>query len=208
MAKEVERKYLGVARGELRPLLESLGAEPQGGAHFESNIVYDNEQGELVAGRRLLRLRTREWPDRSDARLTYKAPLPDVAVAGRMAKRREETEIGVSSARDAGKILLALGYRPVASYEKVRESWLLEGAHVDMDELPFMDVVEIEGSEAQIARLEKLLGLDKKPSSAKSYYGLYTDWLAERGRGPETSFAFSAERKASLRKALGLEPQA
>ncbi|MBR6467124.1 MAG: class IV adenylate cyclase [Desulfovibrio sp.] len=208
MAKEVERKYLGVARGELRPLLEALGAEPQGGAHFESNIVYDNEQGELVAGRRLLRLRTREWPDRSDARLTYKAPLPDVAVAGRMAKRREETEIGVSSARDAGKILLALGYRPVASYEKVRESWLLEGAHVDMDELPFMDVVEIEGSEAQIARLEKLLGLDKKPSSAKSYYGLYTDWLAERGRGPETSFAFSAERKASLRKALGLEPQA
>lgn len=207
MAKEVERKYLGVARGELRPLLESLGAKPQGGAHFESNIVYDNEQGELVAGRRLLRLRTREWPDRSDARLTYKAPLPDVAVAGRMAKRREETEIGVSSARDAGKILLALGYRPVASYEKVRESWLLEGAHVDMDELPFMDVVEIEGSEAQIARLEKLLGLDKKPSSAKSYYGLYTDWLAERGRGPETSFAFSAERKASLRKALGLEPQ-
>ncbi|MBR5049723.1 MAG: class IV adenylate cyclase, partial [Desulfovibrio sp.] len=167
-----------------------------------------NEQGELVAGRRLLRLRTREWPDRSDARLTYKAPLPDVAVAGRMAKRREETEIGVSSARDAGKILLALGYRPVAYYEKVRESWLLEGAHVDMDELPFMDVVEIEGSEAQIARLEKLLGLDKKPSSAKSYYGLYTDWLAERGRGPETSFAFSAERKASLRKALGLEPQA
>ena len=98
--------------------------------------------------------------------------------------------------------------KSVAFYEKVRESWLLEGAHVDMDELPFMDVVEIEGSEAQIARLEKLLGLDKQPSSAKSYYGLYTDWLAERGRGPETSFAFSAERKASLRKALGLEPQA
>ena len=63
---------------------------------------------------------------------------------------------------------------------------------MDMDELPFMDVVEIEGSEAQVARLEKLLGLDKKPSSAKSYYGLYTDWLAERGRGPETSFSFSA----------------
>ena len=125
-----------------------------------------------------------------------------------MAKRREETEIGVSSAQDAEKILICLGYRPVAFYEKVRESWLLEGAHVDMDELPFMDVVEIEGSEAQIARLEKLLGLDKQPSSAKSYYGLYTDWLAERGRAPETSLAFSAERKDSLRKALGLEPQA
>ena len=208
MAKELERKYLGVARGELRPVLESLGAVPQGGAHFESNTVYDNVKGELAAGRRLLRLRTREWPGRGDARLTYKAPLPDAVVAGRAAKRREETEIGVSSAADAEKILIALGYRPVASYEKVRESWMLEGAHVDMDELPFMDVVEIEGSEAQIARLEQLLGLDKKPSSAKSYYGLYTDWLAERGRGPETSFAFSAERKAFLREALGLEPQA
>ncbi len=34
MAKELERKYLGVSREELRPVLESLGAEPQGGAHF------------------------------------------------------------------------------------------------------------------------------------------------------------------------------
>lgn len=205
MSLELERKYLGVTRGELRPRLIALGAAPVGPAHFESNTVYDTADGALEAGRRLLRLRVREWPGGQDARLTYKEPLPDLMVDGRPVKRREEVELGVDDPAAMDRVLRSLGYHPAGRYEKVRESWTLDGAHVDMDELCFGHVVEIEAGEEALAALEERLSLDKAPISANSYYSLYAAWALERGIDPGDSFVFTAEERAAARRGLGLE---
>ena len=95
MSSEIERKYLWVTRDALRGRVEALGGIPQGGAHFESNRLYDDTEGSLTRTDRLLRLRTREWPEKSDCRLTFKSPLPPVIVGGRPVKCRDEVEIGV-----------------------------------------------------------------------------------------------------------------
>ena len=203
MSEELERKYLGVHRDTLRPLLQALGATPCHGAHFEANTVYDRD-GELYARLELLRLRTREWPDHADVRLTFKRPLPDLVLATGTAKRREETELGLEDAQKMDLILQALGYRPVGRYEKVRESWTLGAASIDMDELPFGHFVEIEAPEADLVRVEAALHLDKCPASAKSYHVLHQEWLAGHHLPARTSFVFTDERRAELRAALGL----
>lgn len=204
MACEIERKYLEVDFDELRAKLESVGASPAGGPHFESNLVFDTAGGTLAGAKKLLRLRTREWPDHKDVRLTFKRPLEEILVAGRPVKCRDETEIGVDSAQGMQAILLGLGFRVAARYEKIRETYLCQGAHVEMDLLPFGNVVEIEGSVELIAHLESLLGLDKVPTSAKSYFMLYQDSLKEEKRDVQKSFVFLPDARIRLRARLGL----
>ena len=72
MSLEIERKYLGAGREHLLAQLKSYGAKQTLAPHFESNTVYDNEQGTLLHDRRLLRLRRREWPDHADGLLTWR----------------------------------------------------------------------------------------------------------------------------------------
>ncbi len=204
MAEELERKYLDAAADEVRPRLIALGASPLHGPHFESNVLYDRPDLSLRGRREILRLRTREWPDHVDARLTFKAPLPDALIDGRPAKRREELETGVGDPACMHAVLLKLGYVEVARYEKVRESWTLDGAHVDMDQLPFMRCVEIEASAALLARMEHVLGLDLHVTSANSYHVLYLDWLARHQLPRQDSFVFERETRRRLRRSLSL----
>ncbi len=204
MAEELERKYLNVSADTLRPRLAALGASLVAPAHFETNIIYDRADCELTARRRLLRLRTREWSKRTDARLTYKEPLPDVMVAGRPAKRREEYELGIDDPGTLHTILLKLGFKELFRYEKVRESWSLCGAHVDMDRLPFMDCVEIEGAAPLLGRLESLLGLDTCPMSTNSYHVLHLEWLAAQHLPGQDGFVFDEATRTALRASLSL----
>ena len=74
MALETERKYLGVDFGRLRLALTASGAEDLG-AHFESNVVYDTPELSLCAARKLLRVRTQEWPGKTRHVLTLKLPV-------------------------------------------------------------------------------------------------------------------------------------
>ena len=211
MSLEIERKYLGADREHLLAQLKSLGARQTLAPHFESNTVYDNEQGTLLHDRRLLRLRRREWPDHADGLLTCKIPMEDLVLATGPVKRREEIEISLhtlSDIRNMDRILKELGYHPAGSYEKVRESWCLEvegrSAHMDMDLLPFTETVEIEADPATLELVEHLLGLDKFPTSAKSYHVLYLEWLANKGLPANNYMVFTDDERARLRKELCL----
>ena len=104
-------------------------------------------------------------------------------------------------------ILEGLGYLPTARYEKFRESWQLDGVQVDMDILPFGQVVELEGEAERIRKVEVLLELDKQPTSADSYHVLHQRWRAEQGLPPERSFVFSPSQAAQWRAVLQLPPE-
>lgn len=201
MPLEVERKYLDVDFDVLRQRLRQCGAHG-GQAHLERNRLYDLPDGSLRAGHRLLRLRTQEWRDHTQNVLTLKLPplsAPDAAF-----KVREEREILVPDAGQMHAILTGLGYEVRACYEKIRETWTLEQTSIDMDIVPFAQVVELEGPEDAILRLERLLGLDGQPVSTQSYHYLHQEWRQRNHLPPDLSFVFPPGDLARWRRSLGL----
>lgn len=203
MSYEVERKYLNVDFSRLRALLTAHAARSEG-VHFESNILFDKGE-ELFAGQRLLRLRSRRWAGRADHVLTLKLPPAAARHAAEAGfKIREERECPVPDRQAMQGILEGLGYLPAARYEKFRESWQLDGVQIDMDILPFLQVVELEGEAERIRNIEVLLELDKQPTSADSYHVLHQRWRAEQGLPPERSFVFSPSQAAHWRAVLQL----
>lgn len=199
MPLEVERKYLHVDFEALRRALTEAGAHDLG-AHFESNWIFDTPELQLYESRRLLRLRSQEWANRTRHLLTLKLPAPH---SGQF-KVREERELEVADGAAMRFVLEGLGYRVSARYEKIREPWRLEDVEVELDVLPFGQVVEMEGLAEHIARVQQRLGLDNAEISTKSYHQLHQDWRRQEGLDPELSFVFSPERKSLWRRKLGL----
>ena len=188
MALEIERKYLEVDFDSLRRRLRQYGAQG-GDVHLERNRIYDLPDGSLRAGHHLLRLRSQEWPDHAQNVLTLK--LPPVSAPDAAFKVREERETPVTDAAQMHSILEGLGYVVRACYEKIRETWTLEHTSIDMDIVPFARVVELEGPEEEILRLEALLGLDDVPVSTQSYHYLYQEWRQRNNLPPDLSFVFT-----------------
>lgn len=217
MALEIERKYVNVSNASVVAKLVPLPAVP-GPVHLESNVLFDTPDGALAAAGRILRLRKQEWAANVRWWLTFKyAPDPESAEAREYKIREEdETEIGDGAALE--KILADLGFFPVARYQKVRQSWVMnqcenegiptlrpgETIEVSVDELPFCTAVELEGPPAALTVLERMLGLDKSSISTKSYYALFQDWLAANKLPPATDFVFSPQKVARIRKELGI----
>ena len=165
MGLEIERKYLRVNLKNLRQKLEENGARCLG-AHFESNWVFDTAAGELAAEGRLLRLRSQEWREKTRHLLTLKLP----SAAQGSFKVREERETEVADGAVLRGILEGLGYIVAARYEKVREPWLMNLVEVELDVLPFAEVVELEGRAEDITTVQRRLDLDNAEISTKSYH--------------------------------------
>jgi adenylate cyclase class 2 len=180
MPIEIEKKYrLTPERLEpLRRKLKEVGAEGEGTAEFEENVIYTGPG--LDPTRRVLRLR------RKGARAVFTFKERDLS--GSPIKRQREEETEVSDARALASILDALGYRPVLVYEKRRETWRVAGAEVVIDELPFGLFVEIEGDEARIVEAENLLGLDSAEAEHAPYPELTLRHGTKRGDVVESRF--------------------
>ena len=180
MPIEIEKKYrLEPARvGPLRERLKEAGAEGLGGAEFEENVIYMGPG--LDPARRVLRLR------RKGGRAVFTFKERDLSDSPVKRQREEETEVADAGALAA--ILEALGYRPALVYEKRRETWRVAGAEVVIDELPFGLFVEIEGEEARILEVEKLLGLDAAAAEHAPYPELTLRHGTKRGETFEARF--------------------
>jgi adenylate cyclase class 2 len=185
MPIEVEKKYrLTPERVEpLRRRLREVGAEGEGVAEFEENVIYTGPG--LEPGRRVLRLRRKA----GRALFTFKERDPGQSAVKR--QREEETEVADADA--LASILEALGYRPALVYEKRRETWRLAGTEVVIDELPFGLFVEIEGEEAGILEAERLIGLEGDEGVHEPYptltlrHGVEADGVVEaRFQGSDT----------------------
>ena len=105
-------------------------------------------------------------------------------------------------------ILEGLGYTVAARYEKVREPWRMDTVEVELDALPFAQVVELEGRAQDIARVEKRLNLDNAEISIKSYHELHQEWLRQNNKPKQLSFVFDEAQRAHWRTVLGLTEKA
>jgi len=184
MGVEVEKKYraTGGQSARLRRRLAEVGAERRG-EEFEENTLYTGPN--LERGGRVLRLRRAG----SRATLTFKERMPSESAV----KHHREDETRVEDPQALASILEALGYRPALVYEKRRETWLLAGVEVVLDELPFGLFVEIEGDEDSIQKAERLLELaDAEPEHA-TYPQLALRYGAKNGDLTEARFPSNVE---------------
>ena len=140
---------------------------------FESNLRFDLPDGSLRAKGQVLRLR-----QDAEAHMTYKGP--SAAKGGIIS--RTELEFSVGDFATAQHLLEALGYVQVAVYEKYRATYELDNCHIMLDELPYGNFVEIEGSDAKdIRKVATKLGLNMDAAVADSYLGIFDKFCQRRG---------------------------
>ncbi|HVS21928.1 MAG TPA: class IV adenylate cyclase [Pyrinomonadaceae bacterium] len=190
MPIEIEKKYR-LAKGlqqAIEKRLRDLGASSRP-VEFEENTLYRG--GRLDFGGCALRLR--RVGDR--AILTFKQRIPtDSAI-----KHQREEESVVADADAVSTILISLGFQPALVYEKRRTRWKLGKAVVVIDELPFGLFMEIEASEKEIARVEKMIGAERLPAVMETY-PMLTVKLGKKRKGIiEARFKKMRRRKALLK---------
>ena len=187
MPVEIEKKYRlnKKQREAIGRRLRGLGASP-GDVEFEENTIYRG--GRLDLGGCALRLRRVN----GRALLTFKQRFPSKSPIKH--QREEETEVTDANAMAA--ILRSLEFRPALVYEKRRVRWNLGNAEIALDELPFGLFMEIEGSEKEIARVEKLLEAEALPAVIETYPSLTAQLGIKRGGVIEARFARSVRDRA------------
>ncbi|MBG0777537.1 MAG: class IV adenylate cyclase [Desulfovibrionaceae bacterium] len=192
MPRETELKFVDVDHAAVRGSLQASSAERQDRV-FERNAVYDTPDRALRARDVLLRLR--EAGGRCV--LTVKRPPEGAMEPG--VKTWDEREVRVAGFAAMESALAALGYLPAFAYEKVRETWVLDGAVVCLDHLPFGDFVEVEAADrAAIAACAARLGLSMDAASTATYHDLNRVRRARAGLPRDENFVFSEAERAAL----------
>jgi adenylate cyclase, class 2 len=176
--------------------LQKLGASTLGRV-LEQNTLFDTAQSDLRRGGCLLRLRVQTPagsslvpPGRSRTVLTSKAPPGRgshraVRKAGKPRyKERLEREMTIGLPRVWGAKLEKLGFRSGFHYEKHRTSLRLPGVHVDLDETPVGNFLELEGIPGAIEKVARALGYARRDYLRTTYWDVYAADCRRRGRAP------------------------
>ena len=162
MGVETEVKFAMRSAAFARRLLKKAGARRLGKVS-EHNECFDLPGGVLKKRKMLLRLRR-------DGRVRVTLKLKPGS--DRRFKVRTEIEFEASDFAEARRFFEALGFRKWYVYEKKRESWLLAGCRIEVDELYFGAFIELEGSKAAIRKACARLGLKLSEGLTYSYFSL------------------------------------
>ncbi|HEU4745380.1 MAG TPA: class IV adenylate cyclase [Anaerolineales bacterium] len=163
--QETEAKFYVRDLSRVKSRLDELDARLVQERTLETNIRFDLPGAPLRAEGRVLRLRRD-----TSTKFTYKsASTNEQGVLS-----REEIEFGVEDFDKAKRFLEALGYQKLVYYEKFRTTYELNDTLVMLDELPYGNFVEIEGSTVDSIRaIADQLQLNWATAIATSYNALF-----------------------------------
>ena len=181
MPIELEAKVKVASHQEPLQLLHHHGAALIGD-FLESNMFLDTTDHDLRSKRSGLRLRQMTAVDGGkQAKITFKGPRQ----AG-LFKRREEVELSVDDFGTAKSLLTALGFVPLSTFQKKRQSWQLGPCQVELDELPHLGCfVEVEGpDEAAITETLRQLKLENLPHIQDAYIALLMEHCKQHKLDP------------------------
>ena len=147
---EIEVKFYLSAPEMMKRRIIEMGAKSKGRI-FEHNVRFEDESNSLIRRKSLLRLR------RNDKTiLTYKC---SPSVVSTEYKVFNELEVEVSDFATMNQILEQLGLHPEQTYEKWRETLVLDRTWFYLDTMPYGNFLEIEGSEKNIRSCADKLAL-------------------------------------------------
>ena len=160
---------------EIKPIRDSLLA--LGAIHcgrvFETNIRFENVSKSLRNQGILLRLRK---DDR--IRLTFKSSLsrPDTQF-----KVHRELEVEVGNFDACHSIFKGLGFHQEQTYEKWRDTFVLNNTKFLIDTMPYGVFLEIEGQKSSIRNNADRLGLNWKKRILLNYLEIFEVVQREEG---------------------------
>jgi len=160
MAIEIEKKYT-LSTEQYSQVLESLkefGAKYIG-EDFEENTLY---RGGVLDEKSAV-LRVRKIGDKTI--LTFKQRISNDSGI----KQQTEYETKVEKGGELEKIIESLGFEKALVYEKRRQTWKFRAVEVVLDELPFGQYMEIEGSVMAIAEAEMILDIEDFEAENETY---------------------------------------
>ena len=157
---EIKASLQGLSAAALRERAVSLGFQPAQRLR-ESDTYFNGSSRDLRDTDEALRLR-RVCPlprGRQESLLTYKGPKLDP-----LSNTRTEYETAVADGAAAERILLSLGYRPLFTVEKLRQTFRLGEVTLCLDEVAglgaYLELETLTGGEPQRPEaLERLLEL-------------------------------------------------
>ena len=189
---EIEVKFFLADSASIRRRLLAID-RPASKRVFESNIRFEDETRSLLHKESLLRLRQDTLTT-----LTYKsrAGIPDEQF-----KIHQEIEVEISDFNAMIHILEALGYHREQVYEKYRETFVQAETTVCLDELPFGDFLEIEGTRENIRAMADRLGLHWGKRILKNYLFIF-DRLRNKMKLPFLDITFDNFKTIQLDKAI------
>jgi len=176
--KKIETRLLNLKARLIHPRLREI------------NYRYDLPDGSLRAKGQVLRLR-----HDTNVILTYKGPSS--IVDGVFTRTELETTMG--DLETAQHIIKALGYVQIMIYEKFRAIYEINNCHIMLDELPYGNFVEIEGSDtSSIRKMVVEVGLDFESAVGSGYTKLFEDYNTKHGFPPsDLTFDAIGDRKPS-----------
>jgi adenylate cyclase class 2 len=182
--QETEVKFYVKDLERVREHLRTIGARSIQARVYEVNLRYDLPDGSLRRSEIVLRLRQdeRAW-------LTYKGPSQrsDGVLS------RVEFETALDDFEGGQNILEALGYIPIATYEKYRSTYELSELHIMLDELPYGDFVEIEGPDVPaLQKASEELGLNFSAAIPANYLVLFEGLCKRHEELDHTQLTFAA----------------
>jgi adenylate cyclase class 2 len=170
-AVEIEVKFRVPYPQALVEGIMALGAQT-GKRVFECNWIFDDPGGTLTGRGELLRLRRDDtW------RLTYKLPCTENG----QFKVRRELETTLADGEVVAAVFRALGLTAARCYEKWRQTFDLDGAHLCLDTLPFGTFLEIEGTGERIRQVAAALSLPWHRRILGTYLDLFHIVAEEMG---------------------------
>ena len=170
---EVEVKFFVPDLGAVRKILAELGAVVTKPRVFEQNVRFDTADSDLLREWKLLRLR-----QDTAVTVTFKGE-PQQAFQSE-ARVKEELEVTVSNFETMAMIFARIGFAPVQSYEKYRETFEWGDVEVVLDELPYGNFVELEGAEMDLKTAVSQLNLNWEKRILTNYLGLMKELKEKR----------------------------
>lgn len=179
MSIEIEKKYR-IEAGDRESIIAALNEANAEfvGREFEENTIYSSDH--LRETGSIIRIR------KTDSRsiLTFKRRIENQFDV----KQQIEHETEISDPAAAEAIVAELGLKPVLVYEKYRDTWNFRSVELVIDELPFGDYIEIEGSITSIKEAEILLGLEDLETEHETYPRLTARLGEKNGELTEARF--------------------
>jgi adenylate cyclase class 2 len=169
---EIEVKFHPPEIKPIRDRMLAIGATHCGRV-FETNVRFEDTSKSLKKRGILLRLRK---DDR--IRLTFKStpPRPDAQF-----KVHRELEVEVGDFDACHSILEDLGFHPEQSYEKWRETFVLNNTNLLIDTMPYGVFLEIEGKKSDIRNIADRLGLKWEERILLNYLEIFEIVQREEG---------------------------
>jgi predicted adenylyl cyclase CyaB len=175
---EVELKSVVDDESRRRAALERAGASLVFAGRLEDRR-YDTPDRALAARDEVLRLRSYSTPTQQRAELDWKGPTQRDGGY----KLREELDVHVGEPDALAGILERLGYVVTIAIDRVIVQYDLGGAMVRFERYPRMDdLVEVEGTPAQIEHAIAALGLPREGFTSERLTDFVRRYEARSGR--------------------------